>query len=77
MEEKTISNNRIKSLNWGMHDAIIDGQIVRDIPSRMIFVNAQSELVNFADALPGTMAATYGFGQMWQMKPDGTWATIA
>ena len=76
MEEKTISNNRIKSLNWGMHDAIIDGQIVRDIPSRMIYVNAQSELVNFSDALPGTMAATYGFSQMWQMKPDGTWATI-
>ena len=77
MDEKTISNNRIKSLNWGMHDAIIDGQIVRDIPSRMIFVTAQSELSNFADAFPGTMAATYGFGQMWQMKPDGTWATIA
>ena len=77
MDEKTISNNRMKSLNWGMHDAIIDGQIVRDIPSRMIFVNAQSELSNFADALPGTMAATYGFGKMWQMKPDGTWATIA
>ena len=76
MNEKTISNNRLKSLNWGMHDAIINGEIVRDIPSKMIYVEQQSDLANFSDALPGTIAATYGFGSMWQMKPDGTWASM-
>lgn len=76
MNEKTISNNRLKSLNWGMHDAIINGEIVRDIPSKMIYVSSQDELSNFSDALPGTIAAQYGFGSMWQMKPDGTWASM-
>ena len=76
MNEKIISNNRLKSLNWGMHDAIVNGEIVRDIPSKMIYVEQQSDLSNFSDALPGTIAAIYGGGQMWQMKPDGTWVSM-
>lgn len=60
----------------GTHDAVINGEVVHNIPSKMIYVEQESDLSNFSDALPGTIAATYGFGSMWQMKPDGTWATM-
>lgn len=31
---------------------------------------------NFADQPVGFIAITYGFGTMWQKKPDGTWADM-
>lgn len=60
----------------GTHDAVINGEVVRNIPSKMIYVRNQAELSNFADALPGTIAAQYGFGSMWQMDPSGNWVEI-
>ena len=76
MRDKTISGNTIKSLQNGMHDAIVGGIIVRDIPSQMVFLSEESELTNFTDKPVGTIAAIYGFSKMWQLKPDKTWATI-
>lgn len=76
LPEKIVGNPMIKSLQWGMHDAIVDGEIVRDIPDKIVYVTAQSELANFAGEQPGTIAALYGFGTMWQLKPDGTWAEM-
>ena len=77
MAEKKVSNNMVKVLNMGMHDALINGDIVRDIQTRFVFVSSQSELAEFTDIEPvGTVAALYGFGSMWQLKPDRTWESI-
>lgn len=76
LPEKTVGNPMIKSLQWGMHDAIVNGEIVRDIPDKMVYVSSQSELANFSGEQPGTIAALYGFGTMWQLKPDGTWVSM-
>lgn len=66
-----------KVITSGLHDAILDGEITRDIQTRMVFVNSESELAQFTDQEPaGTVAATYGFGSMWQLTPAGTWAEI-
>ena len=44
MAEKTISQNKRKVLNIGMHDALIDGNVVHDIPTRLVFVSDENEL---------------------------------
>lgn len=76
MVEKTIGNNQIKSLTFGMHDAIVDGELVHDIPTRLVFVASQTERNALENILAGTFVATYGLGNIWQKKGDGTWATI-
>lgn len=77
MAEKIMGNNALKGLQWGMHDAIISGEIVRDIPSKMVFVTSQSQLSQFTQNVPvGTIAATYGFGSMWQLNASRQWVTM-
>lgn len=76
MNEKTISNNSIKGLEWGMHDAVVNGELVRDIPTRLIFVADSTERDLLPDIFSGTFVATYGLSHVWQRKGDGTWATI-
>ena len=76
LAEKIVGNSSLKRLTWGMHDAIIGNEIVRDIPSKVVYVSAESELSNFADEPAGTVAVQYGFAAIWQKKPDGTWATV-
>lgn len=61
----------------GMHDAVVGGKLVRAIPTRLIFVadsNERDNAIGSVDA--GTIVATYGCGNVWQKKGDGTWATI-
>ncbi len=60
----------------GTHHAVINNEVVRNIPSGFAYVTSQSELSLYADEYPGFIVAQYGFGKMWQKKPDGTWATI-
>jgi hypothetical protein len=43
---------------------------------QMFFVSSEDELEDYAGEAPGTMVAEYGFGHMWQLKPDGSWVTI-
>lgn len=77
MAEKTISNNTLKGLQWGMHDAIINGDIVHDIPSTMIYVKNQTERDAFTQISPvGTICAVYGFGTMWQLNSDREWVSM-
>lgn len=76
MDAKTISNNILKALTGGMHSAIVDGVIVHDIPSELVYVNSQSELVNYSDSPVGTIAATIGFGSMWQKNASGEWVSV-
>lgn len=77
MAEKTISHNYPKILNLGMHDAMINGDIVHDIQSRVVFVTSSDELANFTTVEPvGTIAIQYGLANMWQLKPDRTWESV-
>lgn len=77
MAEKIMSNNALKGLQWGMHDAIVNGEVVRDIPSKMVFVTNQSQLSQFTQIEPvGTIAATYGCGSMWQLNASRQWVSL-
>ena len=58
----------------GMHNAVTDDGIVKDIPTQVTFVHEESELTSI-DANPGDFAATYGMGSIWQY--DGsTWQEV-
>lgn len=76
MNEKTVSNNSIKELNWGMHDAVVNGELHRDIPTRLIFVTNTTERDALENIAAGTFVAAYGLANIWQRKGDGSWATI-
>lgn len=77
MADKIMGNNALKNLQWGMHDAVIDGEVVQDIPSKMVFVTSQSQLSKFTNIVPvGTLAATYGFGSMWQLNASRQWVSM-
>jgi len=59
-----------------MYDAIAGGRTLKGVPGRMVFVSEESELNRFTDVWPGCLAATYGFGQMWQLDGSGEWIKI-
>lgn len=60
-----------------MYDYAADGKLLRGIPSRMVFVGAEADLEDLPNGyLPGTIAATIGFGNMWQLDGDGEWQPI-
>ena len=65
--------NRV--LQFGMHNAVINGVLQQGIPTTLTFVS-DSEERDALDMLPGQLVATYGLENVWQMKSDGTWATI-
>ena len=60
----------------GTHNAVADGEIVHDLPSRVFYVNSENDLDLIEDSEPGTFAVQYGFVHMWQLKPDGDWEEI-
>lgn len=76
MKENTVSNNSIKALQWGMHDAVVNGALQRDIPTRLIFVANSTERDALENIAAGTFVAAYGLANIWQRKGDGTWVTI-
>jgi hypothetical protein len=60
-----------------MYDAMAGGVMYYGIPSRMVFVDSAADLEDLpATYQPGAMAATYGFGQMWQLDGSGEWTPI-
>lgn len=69
----TVSQSRDKRFTFGMHDAVTEGGILRDIPSRLVYVRSEDDLDLLTDEKPGTIAAQYGFVHMWQLDDDGTW----
>lgn len=76
MREEVKSNNSIKALQWGMHDAVVNGILQRDIPTRLIFVKNTTERDAQENIAAGTFVATYGLSHIWQRDGDGTWAVI-
>lgn len=66
---------------WGsavpsVHDAVVNNEITRNIPNKIIFVSNATELSSIADEPVGTFAATYGFKQMWQFNGANTWISM-
>ena len=76
MREEVKSNNSIKALQWGMHDAVVNGALQRDIPTRLIFVANSTERDALENIAAGTFVAAYGLTNIWQRKGDGSWAVI-
>jgi hypothetical protein len=77
MAEKTIGNSYPKTLNGGMHNAIIGDDIVHDIPSKVVYVTEESELASFTDISPvGTYAAIYGLTKLWQLDASKEWVEV-
>lgn len=52
-----------------------DGNLITPVPAQSIMVSSSSDLSSL-DCAPGTVAYTAGFGNMWQLAADGTWAPI-
>lgn len=76
MDQKIATNNSLKSLVWNMHDSVVNGVVMRDLTSNIVYVETESQLSQFVDRPAGTFAATYGLTGLWQLKPDKTWATV-
>lgn len=77
MADRTIAPYLSRVLNFGSHDALIDGNVIKDIQTRLVLVASQAELASFADKEPiGTIAVQYGFKKLWQLKPDRTWEAM-
>lgn len=77
--EKSFNPSRpfnMKTLQNDMYDTVVDGVIVRDVPARIAYVANETERDLFSDQQAGMFVATYGITKLWQLKPDGTWATI-
>lgn len=71
--------NKLKEIavpDIGVYDAIIDGELIREIPCRAVMVTAESDLANLPDYQPGTLAFTAGFATMWQKDAEGTWQEV-
>lgn len=72
-----MTDPRKHRMTYGLHDALLeDGRILRDVASKLIYVNSETELPDLHEELPGTFAMLYGLGKMWQKKPDGSWTEI-
>lgn len=68
---------RYNVLSAGLHDAVLDGDLIQDIPSKTIYVNGVEERDSLPDIMPGTFVATYGLETIWQYKGGGEWATVS
>ena len=61
----------------GTHSIIDDGEVVTHVPDRTVYVSSSNDLEALTDLPVGTIAIKYGFANVWQKKPDGTWASVS
>lgn len=61
-----------------MHDAVVDGVLHKDIPTRLVFVSSTTERDALPNKTPGMIVALYGFGHVWQYDANnaGNWIQI-
>lgn len=52
------------NIELGMHDAVVSGNLIRAIPTRLIFVANSTERDTLTNIAPGTVVATYGCGNV-------------
>lgn len=75
--EQAVNNIPTRVIQDGTHSAVINGEIVHNIPSKMVYISDESELDLFTDEMPvGTYAATYGGANVWQLNAAGVWVEV-
>ena len=60
----------------GTHGALVNGEIVHNIPDHSVYVTGENDLATLTDLPVGTFAIQYGFSHVWQLDPTGTWIEI-
>lgn len=60
----------------GTFDVLANGELKTNVQARLVFVPNQAGLASLPDYDPGTFAATFGLGTLWQKKADGSWAEV-
>lgn len=62
-------------ISIGTHNAVTADGLHKNIETTLTFVSAETDLASITDVEPGDIAATYGFGDIWQY--DGTqWVEV-
>ncbi len=70
------ANNDVEYSKYGTYDAVVGDKLVKNVYFKTILVSNQTERDALENLIPGTIVATYGFANVWQLKPDGTWASL-
>jgi len=61
----------------GTHGALVNGEVIHNLPDNAVYVNSSDDLASLSESLPiGALAIQYGFVNVWQLKPDRTWIHI-
>lgn len=60
----------------GTHGALVDGEVVHNIPDHSVYVTSESDLASLTDLPAGTFAIQYGFSHVWQLTPSGAWVEV-
>ena len=63
-------------MKLGTHGGVKNDKPVFEIPSHTIYVSSSLDLDNLTNLPAGTIAIQYGFTNIWQLKPDGTWVAV-
>jgi hypothetical protein len=61
----------------GTHAILEDGNVVTHVENNTVYVSSSNDLEALTDFPAGTIAIKYGFANVWQKKPDGTWASVS
>ena len=61
----------------GNIDYVANGRLHTNTPIKSVMITAETDLALLTGYEPGTIAYTAGFGSMWQLAADGTWASIS
>lgn len=65
-----------RALARGTIDAVVSGNVVKDVAAPSVLVTAQADLSGLAGYPPGTIAYTAGFKNMWQLAANGSWVSL-
>lgn len=68
----------VSVVQLGAHDAVLNGELVTGIPSRLVFVSTAQEVSQVgANYQAGSLAATWDFKSMWVKVDSTNWRQIA
>lgn len=77
MDTKILDTVGRKVLELGMHDAVVNGVLVTDIPSRVVFCKNTTERDAIKSKLqPGQFVVIYGLGNIYQLNGENGWETV-
>lgn len=68
--------NKRLALVLGTCDTMVNGSLVTNALCRVVFVETEAQLATLPAYEPGTFAALYGLGKLWQKTPAGEWAVV-